>query len=85
MQATLSQPTSLSPGLYMPEAFRYANFGSLYEQIAKLAKQVGVYIRLYSSTRVNFENGLFGSRVSGIETIVGREFIPMISNNKRQQ
>ena len=76
MQA-LAQPMSLSPGPYTPEAFRYTNISSLYEQIVKIAKQAGVYIRQYTATRINFENGLFGRRISGIETIVSREFMPL--------
>ena len=61
---------------YEPKDFRYASPNSLYEQIALIAKQVGVCIRQYTGTKISFDNGFFGRRISGIESIVQTEFMP---------
>ena len=59
--------------------FRYTNLQSLYDVIALAARKAGVKIVEYSATRMSFENGVFGRRISGIEMIVQREFTPVLA------
>ena len=66
-----------SQGDYLAGRFNYLSQAGLYGQVARTAKETGVCIRHYSATKISFENTVFGRRISGIETIVQREFIPL--------
>jgi len=47
------------------------------QQELALRQNALINLKHYARTRVSFENTIFGKRISGIETIVEREFIPL--------